>query len=185
MRGIKLLVILLMGSFLVSGCIGGSSPPPENKKPAPTPAKNINKNIKKAVSEAKTAEQTKGKEVLEKVGITYTYDPVNKPDPFKPYSADDGLELTNTENALLKYEVRYFRLVGVSSDGSEPIALFEDPNQKAYILRVGDQIGRAGGVVQSIAKDTVIVTETRIKQDEGAFGTETVQIPIRLHPQEK
>jgi Tfp pilus assembly protein PilP len=187
--------VAIVIAVLLVGCGGGQdeapapakevAKAPPAKKPAPppkAPAEADNKGVKKAVQEASSINVTKSKEVLDKVGFSFTYDPVNKPDPFKPYKA--GIMADDQEdNPLLRYEVRYFRLVGISIDEAEPMAMFEDPAGRAYILHIGDRIGRGGGIVQSITKDTVIVTETRISPRFEA-GTETVQIPIRLHPEE-
>ncbi len=198
MRVIRLLLLAMVIAVLLVGCGRGqdeapppvkkaekAKPAPPPKKPAPPPptaAKADDKGVKKAVQEASSINVSKSREVLDKVGFSFTYDPVNKPDPFKPYKP--GYQQDDKEdNPLLRYEVRYFRLVGISIDEAEPMALFEDPNGRAYILHIGDRIGRGGGVVQSITKDTVIVTETRISPRFEA-GTETVQIPIRLHPEE-
>lgn len=187
--GITLVSLIVMAVLVFClGCGGekekNAVPAVEKAKPVKAPAKSEGgKAVKKAVQEASAIDLSKSKEVLDKVGITYSYDPVNKPDPFKPFKADDRIEGMSTDNPLLKYEVRYFRLVGLSVDDTEPIALFEDPNGRAFILHVGDRIGRSGGVVQSITRDKVIITETKISPRFEA-GTETVQIPIRLHPED-
>jgi len=188
MRGIRLLLAaFVIAALVLGGCAAKETPEPAAKKPvtqkkAPEPAK-VDQEIKKAVEKASTIKVSKGKEVLDKSVERYAYDPVNKPDPFRPYKAEGVGGDIVTANPLLKYEVRYFRLVGVFLDEAEPRALFEDPNGRAYILHIGDRIGRGGGVVQSIVKDTVIVTEERISSMSDV-GTETVQIPIKLHPEE-
>jgi Tfp pilus assembly protein PilP len=192
MRAIIFLVAALTIALMIGGC-GGNEPavpeqgkvakkaPAPKKQPAPA-ATNPNKGVKKAVKEASSINVTKSKEVLEKVGITYSYDPVNKPDPFKSFSGDFVVDGSSSENPLLKYEVRYFRLVGITME-EEPIALFEDPNGRAYVLGIGSRIGRGGGVIQTISKSEVIVTETRIST-RSDVGAETVQIPIQLHPEQ-
>ncbi len=193
MRVIRLILVAIVIAGLCVGCGGGQkdlpAPPPKKAQPKAPPRKSpaakpaVDKGVKKAVQEASSINVSKSKEVLDKVGVSFTYDPVNKPDPFKPYKTDIDIQGPGGLNPLLRYEVRYFRLVGISMDESEPMALFEDPAGRAYILHIGDRIGRGGGIVQSITKDTVIVTETRISPRFEA-GTETVQIPIRLHPEE-
>lgn len=193
MRGLNLLLAALLIVALAIGC-GGSSPdpaqePPPKKAPPkaekkvpPKPAAAAKSDaVEKAVKKSTSIDVTKSKEVLDKVGITYTYDPVNKPDPFKVYKTGELDDDYDTTEDLYKYEVRYFRLVGIIAADGEPLALFEDPNGRAYTLGVGARIGRGGGVIQSISKDLVIVTETRISP-RFEQGTETVQIPIKLHP---
>jgi Tfp pilus assembly protein PilP len=186
MKGIGITVAMLFVFALFIGC-GGSDPEPDSEKlAASAPAKAAPKPasaVKKAMQEASSIKVSKSKNVLEKGSSLYTYDPVNKPDPFKPFKAEEFTSELSSENPLLKYEVRYFKLVGVSMNETNPVAVFEDPQGRAYILSVGARIGRAGGVVQSIAKDQVVVTETRISPRFEA-GTETVQIPISLHPED-
>ena len=200
MRSISILVAAFMIMALVIGCSGGQSPVPEDakidtpkgasdktkavKKAEKTEPGKVDQKIKQAVLEASTVNVNKGQEVLDKVGIAYSYDPVNKPDPFRIYQISDQ-EPTGflSGNPLLRFEVRYLRLVGVYMTETEPKALFEDPNGHAYVVQIGDRIGRGGGIVQAIDAETVVVTETRIStRSEG--GTETVQIPINLHPVE-
>lgn len=190
---IKFFLVALIVCSLAFGCSGSSDDPVVEKakeKPkaaAEKVASTVDKGIKKALDEASSISVTKTKEILEKQGSKFSYDPVNKPDPFRAYKLEEmpGGDILAGENPLLKYEIRYFRLVGISAEDADNMALFEDPNGRAYILHVGDRIGRGGGVVQSITPDTVVVTETRISTKfEDVGGTETVQIPIKLHPDE-
>ncbi len=111
---------------------------------------------------------------------TVHYEPFNRPDPFVPYKPDvPGMM---TDNPLLRYEVRYFKLVGIVHSGNAPVAIFEDPNGRSYDLRVGDPIGKNNGVVKAITNDQVIINETKASWTEE--GTETVQIVIWLRPEE-
>ena len=191
MRSIKVLLAVFVIAVFIFGCGGEKAKkedvgktdkevkatPKAKAKPNPAKAKGSG-----AIANATKIDKEKDKDVLDKEGISFSYDPVNKPDPFKVYKAEALVEGLSSDNPLLKYEVRYFRLVGITTEGNEPIALFEDPNGRAYILNVGARIGKGGGVIQSISKEIVVVTETRISPRTKS-GTETVQIPIRLHPE--
>ncbi len=114
----------------------------------------------------------------------YAYDPINKVDPFTASTAEAELPSPGgaDENILTKYEIRYFRLVGVVHDEAQPRAIFEDPKGKAYVVAVGTPIGRNLGVIDAILNDSVIVTEKRVVP--GSDGViETVPLNIKLHPE--
>jgi len=125
---------------------------------------------------------TSSKESGELAGTAYQYDPLNKPDPFKPYRPSVNIAAGTKENPLLKYEVRYFKLVGIIRSDN-PVAIFEDPSGKSYTVHVGTQIGKSGGVVKAILEDAVIITETRLSWR--TEGTETVEMMIRLRAEEE
>jgi Tfp pilus assembly protein PilP len=122
-------------------------------------------------------------QILEEPGLQYQYDPINKPDPFRPYSPTTDLEGAKADNPLLKFEVRYFKLVGVIRSTENPLAIFEDPSGRSYTVHIGDLIGKNGGVVRAILDDAVVVTETRISWR--TEGTETVEMTIRLRPEDQ
>ena len=196
MRSIKVLLAVIVIAVFIFGCGGGEKDKDKDAlakadkatntkatpKPTPVPSVKEKPISSGAVAEASKIDKEKDIDVLNKE-VTFSYDPVNKPDPFKSYKGEALLDGPATDNPLLKYEVRYFRLVGVTIEGNEPMALFEDPNGRAYILNIGARIGKGGGVIQSINKDMVVITETRISPRTKS-GTETVQIPISLHPEE-
>jgi len=115
--------------------------------------------------------------------VTASYDPINKPDPFRPFKPESVTGPKETDNPLLKYEVRYFKLVGIIRDVENPAAMFEDPAGRAYTLHQGQPIGKNGGVIRAILDDAVVITETRISWR--SEGTETVEMTIRLRPDEK
>ncbi|MCC6158029.1 MAG: pilus assembly protein PilP [Deltaproteobacteria bacterium] len=114
----------------------------------------------------------------------YAYDPINKVDPFAASTTEAELPASGgaDENILTKYEIRYFRLVGVVHDEAQPRAIFEDPKGKSYVVAVGTPIGRNLGVIDAILNDSVIVTEKRVVP--GSDGViETVPLNIKLHPE--
>jgi len=153
--------------------------PPTPANPPGDQAAEAKKQTDLIMSKTTEIEMAKAKDVLEQPGVTYFYDPLNKPDPFKPFSIREDIKAVATENPLLKYDVRYFKLVGILRSGATPKAVFEDPNGKSYVITAGDRIGRAGGVIKSIAKDGVVISETRISP--WREGTETVEFTVKLH----
>jgi Tfp pilus assembly protein PilP len=146
----------------------------KQKAPAAPPAEEKSTEIRLANAPTAAPAET---------GTPYQYDPINKPDPFRPFNPAAELSTKATENPLLKYEIRYFKLVGVLRDAENPSAIFEDPAGKAYTVHVGDAMGKNGGVVRAILEDAVIVTETRLSWR--SEGTETVEMTIRLRPEDK
>ena len=173
--------LLIMIAFTVAGCgmFGGGEDDSMDKQKLEQRLAQIKKT---GGGEKHTQiKMATAQEVLDEVGVTYSYDPINKPDPFRPY-APRQFRPTDTDNPLLKYEVRYFKLVGIIRSTDSPFAIFEDPSGRAYTVHVGDLIGKNGGHIRAIMEDAVVVEETRISW--GGEGTETVEMTIRLRPQE-
>jgi len=191
------LVLFVAAAFLFAGCgCGGKE---ENKTPGLLDKTKMKK--EKAGKEAETEEAAptiapaaapkapEPKMEITKVGESknqepYSYDPINKIDPFAQY--EPNVELPTgpagkDENTLTKYEIRYFRLVGIIADESQPRAIFEDPRQHAYVVTVGTPIGRNLGVIEQILPDSVVVSEQRFVPG-GPNELETVQLVIKLHP---
>jgi Tfp pilus assembly protein PilP len=183
-RWTAVIAVLMLAVFGLTACGGGVDEAAEQKR-LEAEAKLAEMRAKAAkpaaTRQAKTTEikMPTAQEVLDEVGLSYTYDPINKPDPFRAYAPASDLSMHITgDNPLLKYEVRYFQLVGIIKDTELPLAIFEDPSGKSYTVKVGDAIGKNGGVVRSILDDAVVVTETRISWR--TEGTETIEIVIRL-----
>jgi Tfp pilus assembly protein PilP len=184
LRGLKFGVVLVLLAFALSACglIGGG-----NGKKGADDAK---KAAEEKLAQLKTAapqqpgtatteiKMTTAQQVLDEVGLVHQYDPINKPDPFRPYQPTSAVMTGASDNPLLKYEVRYFKLVGVVRDTENPLAIFEDPSGKSYTVHAGDAIGKNGGIIRAILDDSVVVTETRISWRTD--GTETIEMKIRL-----
>jgi len=178
---LKIGTIVIMFAFLLSACGGGSKDAQDladkEKQLSELKKKNAEPAEKHTQIQMATAQQT-----LDEVGVAYLYDPINKPDPFRPYAPREELDAAKQGNPLLKYEVRYFKLVGIIQSTETPLAIFEDPNGKSYTVKTGDLIGKNGGSIRAILTDAVIITETRIAW--ASEGTETVEMTIRLRPED-
>jgi len=172
----KVLYLLLSLSmaflFSVTGC-GGSSPslplPQKGKSPAVESRK---------VEPVKVVEK---KELEKKEEKEYSYNPVGKPDPFKPF-----IQLTPIREAsrsvpltpLQKYEISQLKLVAIITTPEGNIALVEDSAGKGYFLKKGTGIGKNDGKVKKILKDKVIIEEVY----EDIFGQKKVnEISLFLH----
>jgi type IV pilus assembly protein PilP len=164
--------ILTAFLLLVAGCGGGT---PSSS----LPQKGKVSSIEKTKSEPVKVADKKEPEKKEETG--YTYNPVGKADPFKPFiqiSAARNLSRRTPVTPLQKYEISQLKLVAVISTPEGNTALVEDSAGKGYIIKKGTEIGKNEGKVTKILKDKVIVEE--IYQD--MWGqTKTSEIPILLH----
>jgi type IV pilus assembly protein PilP len=164
--------ILTAFLLLVAGC-GGGTPP------SSLPQKGKVSSIEKTKSEPVKVADKKEPEKKEETG--YTYNPVGKADPFKPFiqiSPARNLSRRTPLTPLQKYEISQLKLVAVISTPEGNTALVEDSAGKGYIIKKGTEIGKNEGKVTKILKDKVIVEE--IYQD--MWGqTKISEIPILLH----
>ncbi len=103
---------------------------------------------------------------LENIKPRFSYDSLNRPDPFRPFinfsqiersiPTDSGKVLTPLE----KYALNQFQLVGIILAGeNNNYALVEDPEQIGYTVREGDKIGNLSGHVKEVKSNEVIIEE--------------------------
>jgi len=141
--------------FLVSSCGGGTAPPPVAPK-AKTPVAE-----RKKAQPVQVAEEVQQKEAAKKEEPEFSYNPVGKTDPFRPF-----IQLTAEKTPksgfltpLQKYDISQLRLVAIITHPEGSVALVEDQQGRGYLLRRGTAIGRHEGKVKVIHKDRVIVEE--------------------------
>lgn len=160
---------------LMAGCGEGPAPPSSIKGEAPKAAP-------KKVEPAKVAEKM---EPEKKEEPEFQYNPLGKPDPFKPF-----IELTPVRERvrttpltpLQKYDISQLKLVAIISAPEGNIALVEDSAGRGYFIKRGTEIGKNDGKVVKILKDRVIIEELyedvsgKIKKDE---------VPLMLHKTEE
>jgi type IV pilus assembly protein PilP len=97
----------------------------------------------------------------------YNYNPLGKPDPFKPFIEVELATKVKAEAKkdvssifpLQRVEVEKFRLVGIAGDDIRRVAVVEDATRKFYPLFIGTHIGVNKGKVLEILADRVIVEE--------------------------
>ena len=133
----------------VMSCGGGGSPslvaPPKARVPEAQPPKTQATATPEAKPEAE-----------------FSYNPIGKPDPFKPF-----IQLTPVKGGtrkypltpLQRYEVSQLKLVAVISTPEGNIALVEDSAGKGFFLKKGTEIGSNDGKVKQILSEKVIVEE--------------------------
>jgi Tfp pilus assembly protein PilP len=98
---------------------------------------------------------------------TYSYNPLGKPDPFRPFVEVDIVvkkdEITSIF-PLQRVETENFRVVGIGGDNIRRVAVVEDTAKKFYPLFKGTHIGLYNGKVIEIMRDHVIVEEYESKK---------------------
>lgn len=106
------------------------------------------------------------------VDSSYSYHPLGKPDPFKPF-VEEEIEVKKKEvekkavlsiYPLQRQEADKFRIVGIVGDEGSRIAIAEDVAKKHYPLVVGTHIGLKNGKVVEILSDRVVVEEYDAKK---------------------
>jgi type IV pilus assembly protein PilP len=120
-----------------------------------------------------------------KAAPAYKYNPVGKPDPFKPYITDEMSAKKKREmpkalpiNPLQRAGVDHFKLVGIAIQDLSRIAIVTDVKGKFFPIFVGTYIGLHNGRVVEILADRVIVEET-IKAESKQAKTKRVSIKLR------
>jgi type IV pilus assembly protein PilP len=92
----------------------------------------------------------------------YSYNPLAKRDPFRSLVEEvraPSVESTVCNEPLCQWELDQLTLVGVVTGEANPLAMVEDPGGKGYIIRRSSRVGKQGGKVTQILRDTVTVTE--------------------------
>ena len=96
-------------------------------------------------------------------GPVYVYNPIGKRDPFRSPDLDlaraSAVSNAACNEPLCKFDLDQLTLVGVVSGDSNPVAMVQDPQGRGYILHRNTRIGRQGGKVTQILRDSVIITE--------------------------
>jgi type IV pilus assembly protein PilP len=99
----------------------------------------------------------------------YSFNPVGKPDPFKPFVDKDLVLKKKAETVaavsifpLQKVPLDQFTLIGIAGDAERKLAVVETKDSKGsrfYILIVGTVIGLNSGKVVAIKNDHIVVEE--------------------------
>jgi type IV pilus assembly protein PilP len=93
----------------------------------------------------------------------YSYNPVGKRDPFRSPVDEIGpvaqTPVTSCSEPLCAFDLDQLKLVAVVTGDANPIAMVEDPVGRGHIVRRNTRVGRQGGKVTQILRDSVTVTE--------------------------
>jgi type IV pilus assembly protein PilP len=105
----------------------------------------------------------------------YSYNPMGKPDPFRPFIVVVTAKDIDVKKQILKKaeasmfplqraETEKYRVVGIAGDKDHRVAIAEDAAKKFYPLLIGTHIGLYNGKVIEIMADRVIVEEYETKK---------------------
>jgi len=142
-----MLVVMAMVASMFSAACGDEDEEvtlqPTVKKAAPV----------KEAAEAKPAEADAPAE--------YTYEAVNRRDPFKTYFDELVVveERTEALTELQRYELDKMKLVGVVVGTATPMAMVEDPTGKGHTVKINTLIGKRFGQVKHIRRGEIVVRE--------------------------
>jgi type IV pilus assembly protein PilP len=144
-------VLLVAGIFLflIWGCEGGSKPTKVTV-------------VKRDRGDKPAPKKVEEKVVEEKKEPAYSYNPVGKRDPFKPFIAlGPKKPVTKARlTPLQRYDVSELKLVGILKGPKGYRALVEDAGGKGFIITKGTLIGSGNGRVKEIHKNRIVVEET-------------------------
>jgi type IV pilus assembly protein PilP len=93
--------------------------------------------------------------------LAYTYDAVNRRDPFKTYFDELVLEEREQENLteLQRFELDKLKLVAVVVGTATPMAMVQDPSGKGHTVKIGTLVGKRFGQVKHIRRGEIVVQE--------------------------
>ena len=166
MTGLSVLALATAGALSACGSDQPVSPATAKTAPAVKPAP-----LPAAVAET---------------GPAYIYNPIGKRDPFRSPDLDLA-RASSVNNAacnepLCKFDLDQLTLVAVVSGDSNPVAMVQDPQSRGYILHRNTRIGRQGGKVTQILRDSVIVTEY-FSAPDGKSNANQVTLAIKADRQ--
>lgn len=147
---------LLCGLFLLLGaaCSKPAAPvaaapkaaaPAAAKKPEPAPAVAPDAGI-----------------AADQAPYIYAYNPLGKRDPFR--NPIEEVRVSTVQSAicsepLCQWDLTQLNLVAVVTGDANPLAMVQDPDSKGYVVRRGSKMGKQGGKVTQILRDSITVTE--------------------------
>jgi type IV pilus assembly protein PilP len=149
MKTLKFKMTTAALAFSLVAC-GGQKPAPPPPKPTTKPAT--------------TAATSDAKEAAAESSVTYSYNLVGKRDPFRSPleelrgSKQDRVE-TSCAEPLCAWDLDQLKLVAVVTGDANPVAMVEDPMGRGHIVRRNARMGRQGGRVTQILRDSLTVTE--------------------------
>jgi type IV pilus assembly protein PilP len=113
---------------------------------------------------AVTAATADTKEAVTESSVTYSYNLVGKRDPFRsPLEELRGTQKSQVETScaepLCAWDLDQLKLVAVVTGDANPVAMVEDPMGRGHIVRRNARMGRQGGRVTQILRDSLTVTE--------------------------
>lgn len=169
----RTLIVALVALAFVGACAEEVTQP---SAPSPGGAATEKAAKKKAKDEKKDADAAEGE-----VEIEYSYSPVGKRDPFRPYldsRPTKEKQIDPSCGPLCSWDIEQLRVVAVVSGMATPLAMVEAPGGRGYVIRRGSPIGQQGGRVTEILRDRVLVTEM-LSVGSGQYVPTVTELPLR------
>jgi type IV pilus assembly protein PilP len=93
--------------------------------------------------------------------LAYTYDAMNRRDPFKTYFDELVLVEADAQNLteLQRIELDKLKLVAVITGTATPMAMVEDGTGRGHTVKIGTLVGKRFGQVKQIKRGEVVVQE--------------------------
>jgi type IV pilus assembly protein PilP len=89
------------------------------------------------------------------------YDPAGRRDPFRR-PGSGTVQSGEPRTPLQRYEIGQLRLVAIIYETRDPRAVVEDDQGLGYIVKIGTAIGPNGGIVRTIERGRVVITEDAV-----------------------
>ncbi len=161
------LAVLCLG-VLLSGCSTQvPAPPVRPAEPAP-------------VAEAPASSTEVSEPEVSEPEVAYSYIPILKRDPFgPPVTCCRPRPPPTCQGPLCGYSLEELKLAGVISGLGNPVAVIESPRGKGYSVYQGSQVGKRGGVVKRVLRDSIVVAEAWHDSEGRRYEEETV---LRVKP---
>jgi Tfp pilus assembly protein PilP len=112
----------------------------------------------------------------------YSYDPTNKPDPFKSFivvkrEIEEEREKEEPRTYLETLDLSQLTVTAIAISKSKRWALVQDSKGEGHVIKIGTSIGRKRGQVVKIKEKEVVVRE----YDKDYRGNEVINdIPLKL-----
>ncbi len=119
----------------------------------------------------------------------YKYNPMGKPDPFKPFIGREGVvrkkpKKDHALSPLRRENIDQFRLVGISGDEKNRKAIVQDARGRVYPIHIGTYIGINKARVLEILSDRVIVEE-KSEVHDGKMRNNKITMKLRMEDVDK
>jgi type IV pilus assembly protein PilP len=110
----------------------------------------------------------------------YVYDPTGKKDPFRSFVLDRLKEQDDATAAspLAQFDLAQLSVTGMVWQSDRRRALVLDPAGQAYIVKVGDRIGKNDGEILEIGDASLVVKESYV-DFHGDKTTKEIEMRIR------
>jgi type IV pilus assembly protein PilP len=110
----------------------------------------------------------------------YVYDPTGKKDPFRSFVLDRLKEQDENSAAspLAQFDLGQLSVTGMVWQSDRRRALVLDPSGQAYIVKVGDRIGKNEGEILEIGDASLVVRESYV-DFHGDKTTKEIEMRIR------